>query len=98
MKYLHKFSATWCQPCRMLSNNLKPILTDLEASGVTVVEYDVDLMERPELARLGVRSVPTLILMDESGVELSRQTGALTADDIRKWLGLDCDAIPSESA
>ena len=98
MKYLHKFSATWCQPCRMLSNNLKPILADLEASGVTVAEHDVDLMERPELARLGVRSVPTLILMDESGVELSRQTGALTADDIRKWLGLDDDAIPCEIA
>ena len=98
MKYLHKFSACWCQPCRMLSNNLKPILADLEASGVTVVEYDVDLMERPELARLGVRGVPTLILMDESGVELSRQTGALTADDIRKWLGLDDDAIPCGTA
>ena len=94
MRYLHKFSAMWCQPCRMLSNNLKPILTDLEASGVTVVEYDVDLMERPELARLGVRSVPTLILMDKSGVELGRQTGALTADDIRKWLVSDDNATP----
>ena len=98
MKYLHKFSAVWCQPCRTLSNNLKPFLADLEASGVTVVEYDVDLMERPELVRLGVRGVPTLILMDESGVELSRQTGALTTDDIRKWLVLDDNATPCEIA
>ena len=55
-------------------------------------------MERPELARRGVRGVPTLILMDESGVELDRKTGALTADDIRKWLVLDYDAIPSGNA
>ena len=92
MKYLHKFSATWCSPCKRLQRNLSEI--DLLSFSVTLIEHDVDLMERPELARLGVRSVPTLILMDESGVELGRQTGALTADDIRKWLGLDDNAIP----
>ena len=89
---IHKYSASWCSPCKQLSRNLLQV--DFDASNITLVEHDVDLMERPELARLGVRSVPTLILMDESGVELGRKTGALTADDIRKWLGLDDDAIP----
>lgn len=93
MKYLHKFSATSCS-IRVTENDNRSISDRLRCSRLHG-EHHVDLMERPELARLGVRSVPTLILMDESGVELSRQTGALTADDIRKWLGLDCDAIPS---
>lgn len=85
MKYLHKLSATWCQPCRMLTNNLNQI--DLESLGITVIEYDVDLMERSELQRIGVRGVPTLILMDSKKGELSRKTGALTVDEIRTWLG-----------
>ena len=85
MKYLHKLSATWCQPCRMLSNSLKEV--DLEALGITVVEYDVDLMERSALQRLGVRGVPTLILMDSEGNELARKTGALGASELTVWLG-----------
>ena len=96
MKYLHNFSATWCPPCKQLQRNLSEI--DLLSFSVTLIEHDVDLMECLELARLGVRSVPTFILMDESGVELSRLSGALTADDIRKWLGLDDDAIPCGTA
>lgn len=84
MKYLHKLSASWCSPCKQLQRNLSEI--DMLSFSVTLIEHDVDLMERPELARLGVRSIPTLILMDESGNELGRKTGALTADEIRQWL------------
>lgn len=96
MQYLHKFSATWCQPCRVLTKTLAQV--DLDTQGISLIEWDVDLLERDRLKELDIRGVPTLILMDESGVELSRQTGALTADDIRKWLGLEDDAIPCGTA
>lgn len=83
---LNIYSASWCSPCKQLSRNLLQV--DFDACNITLVEHDVDLMTRPELARLGVRSVPTLILMDSNGVELSRKTGALTAEDIKNWLGV----------
>lgn len=92
MKYLHKFSACWCQPCRMLSNALKEV--DLESLGITVAEYDVDLMDRSELQRLGVRGVPTLILMNSDGVELSRKIGALLPKEIINWLGEQDAQLP----
>lgn len=92
MKYLHKFSACWCQPCRMLSNALKEV--DLESLGIVVAECDVDLMDRAELQRLGVRGVPTLILMDSDGVELSRKTGVLLPKEIIHWLGEQDARLP----
>lgn len=85
MKYLHKFSACWCQPCRMLSGNLEKI--DLEALGISLVEWDVDLLDRQRLAELKIRGVPTLIVMDADGNELARKTGALTADEITALIG-----------
>lgn len=85
MKYLHKFSACWCQPCRMLSSNLKKI--DLESLGISLVEWDVDLIDRQRLAELKIRGVPTLIVMDADGNELARKTGALTTDEITMLIG-----------
>lgn len=85
MKYLHKFSSCWCQPCRMLSSNLKKI--DLESLGISLVEWDVDLMDRQRLAELKIRGVPTLIVIDADGNELARKTGALTTDEITTLIG-----------
>ena len=87
MKYLHKFSATWCQPCRMLSGNLEKI--DLESLGISLVEWDVDLIDRQRLADLKIRGVPTLIVMDADGNELARKTGALTTEEIKALLAVD---------
>ena len=87
MKYLHKFSARWCQPCRMLSGNLEKI--DLESLGISLVEHDIDLMDRQRLAELKIRGVPTLIVMDADGNELARKTGALTTEEIKALLAVD---------
>lgn len=87
MKYLHKFSACWCQPCRMLSGNLEKIY--LESLGISLVEWDVDLIDRQRLAELKIRGVPTLIVMDADGNELARKTGALTTEEIQALLAVD---------
>lgn len=84
MKYLHKLSAVWCSPCRALGVTLSQL--DLEAAGINLIKQDVDLLPKEVVQKLGVKSIPTLILMDESGNELGRKTGALTADEIRQWL------------
>lgn len=60
MKQVYKFSATWCQPCKTLTNWLA-------SKGITLPEYDIDNPDtKPLLQRFGVRSVPTVVI-DEDG-------------------------------
>jgi len=65
-----KFSATWCGPCRVLSNTLKDV------EGVTQVDIDKEM----ETARkYGIRSVPTLVFLKDDK-EVHRQSGAISLD------------------
>ena len=68
MKYLY-FSAPWCGPCRMFG----PIMEEI-AKEIPVQKVNVD--EQNDLAmQYSVRSVPTIVLVNESGKELSRHVG-----------------------
>ena len=68
MKYLY-FSAPWCGPCRMFG----PIMEEISKE-IPVQKVNVD--EQNDLAmQYGVRSVPTIVLVNESGKELSRHVG-----------------------
>jgi thioredoxin 1 len=74
MKYL-QFSAAWCGPCKSLS----PIMEQVKSKGIPVEKIDVD--SNPDMsAKFGIRSVPTVILVDNSGNEIKRTTGVQTAD------------------
>lgn len=80
MKVL-KFSASWCGPCRALSQVIDNI-TDLAAE---VVEIDVD--EAQEVAiRYGIRGVPTLVVIDDDGKELRRKSGTMSENDFRSFV------------
>lgn len=75
MKIL-KFYGEWCSPCKMLSNILKS--NDL---GIPVEEIDID--ENPELTqKYGVRGVPTMVLLNDDGVEVRRLIGLPTKDQL----------------
>lgn len=66
------FSASWCNPCKMLA----PIVEDLaaeQAGRLKVVTVDAD--ESPDLmARYGIQGVPTLLLFQDGDI-LARMTG-----------------------
>ena len=79
MKIL-KFSATWCRPCKNLTNTLDQMV-------LPYVVQNIDIDEEPGLSSdYSVRSVPTMILVDDEGKELSRLIGPRSKADIGEWV------------
>ena len=77
MKVL-RFTASWCQPCKALAQQLEELGLDKE---VTVIDID----EQQDLAiQYGVRSVPTLIAVDNNK-EVKRMVGVKAKDLILDW-------------
>jgi thioredoxin 2 len=75
--------APWCGPCRTVA----PVVEQLSrerAGRLKVVKVNAD--DAPAVStRLGVRSIPTLLLFD-GGREKSRIVGAQPPDALRRWL------------
>ena len=77
MKKILYFSAAWCVPCRTLG----PIIQESTRHGVVYEKIDVD--SNTELStRYGVRSIPTLILLDETGEVKGRKVGLQSKQEI----------------
>jgi len=73
-----RFTATWCQPCKALAQQLEELGLD---KNVTVVDID----EQQDLAiQYGVRSVPTLIAVDNNK-EVKRMVGVKAKDILLDW-------------
>jgi thioredoxin-like negative regulator of GroEL len=80
MKQLLKFSATWCGPCKSLSNNF----ANVDLREVELVNVDIE--EQSEKAvQYGIRGVPTMVLL-EDGVEVKRKSGVMMADQIEAFI------------
>ncbi|MFN3745539.1 MAG: thioredoxin TrxC [Hyphomicrobiaceae bacterium] len=74
--------APWCGPCRVMAPMFEQAAAALEPD-VRLLKLNSD--EAPELsARLGIRSIPTLLLI-ESGKVLARTSGVMRADQIVAW-------------
>jgi thioredoxin 1 len=69
MNKLLVFSASWCGPCQ----GFKPTLLELDQERLVYVDIDQDPETRMQYE---VRSVPTVILVDEDGKELERLVGS----------------------
>lgn len=81
MKVL-KFYADWCGPCKALSMVIKGA-GDKVTVPIDDVNIDNELMTSVEY---GVRSVPTMILVDEHGTELKRMVGAMNEEQLLDFL------------
>jgi thioredoxin 1 len=82
MKRILRFTASWCQPCKALAQQLEEIDTNLP---IEVIDID----DNHELAmEYGIRSVPTLVMMDEN-VEVKRRTGIVAINLLQEWLKND---------
>lgn len=81
MKLL-KFYADWCGPCKQISATLSEI-----DHGLEIQEVDAD-NDRATVVQYGVRAIPTLVLLDDNGVELRRATGGKTKTQLLQFLNI----------
>ena len=75
-----KFYADWCGPCKALSATLEDVETD-----VVIENIDID-QDNETPAKYGVRGVPTMIMVDDTGTEIKRKVGALSKGDLVNFL------------
>lgn len=77
MKLL-KFHATWCQPCKQLATSLNQVNLPFP-----VVSIDID--DNMDAAiEFGVKSVPSLILLDENDNIVLKATGGRTKSQLEE--------------
>lgn len=78
MKKILKFSASWCQPCKMLAKNL-------ETAQLTVPVEEIDIDEKTDMSvEYKIRGVPTLVML-EDGKEVKRVSGVKSVDELKAW-------------
>ncbi len=76
------FWAAWCGPCRMMAPVFARAAAELEPR-VRLVKIDTEA-EQALAARLGIRSIPTLMLF-EGGQERARTAGAMDLNNLIGW-------------
>ena len=81
MKLL-KFYAEWCGPCKMQTMIIKGA-EDKITIPVEEIDIDNDLMTA---VNFGVRSVPTMVLVDDERKEIKRKVGVMKEAELLEWL------------
>lgn len=74
-----RFTASWCNPCKMLAKSLKT--ADLQ---VPIEVVDIDLYYYVAAAHM-IRSVPTLVYLRD-GVEIGRKVGMQNPNQLKEWV------------
>lgn len=79
MKLL-KFSASWCVPCKAQAKifSEQPPIVEVE-------EIDVD-SDNELISKFNIRSVPTMILVDDEGNALHRWSGITNSEEINRLI------------
>lgn len=77
------FWAPWCGPCRTMAPAYEQAARLLEPA-YRLAKLNTEA-ESALAARFGIRAIPTLVLF-EGGREITRQAGAMGAQDIVRWV------------
>lgn len=76
MKIL-KFRSDWCNPCRVMAT----LLDGFNKCEMTDINIDLD----PDTtSKYNVRSIPTLVIVDDNGEELWRKSGVTNKLELEK--------------
>jgi len=77
------FWAPWCGPCRAMAPILDRVASEMNTR-IQVGKLNTD--ENQDIAgRLGIRSIPTLILF-QGGKEIARRTGSADFGSTARWI------------
>lgn len=76
------FWAPWCGPCKMIAPALDTVGGEREGLVIAKVNTDTDQMNA---GRMGVRSIPNLILFHNGNV-VEQRTGMMDAGALNQWL------------
>ena len=75
-------SASWCGPCRVFANTFKKVsemekYKDIEFKSIDIEEDDGELY----VEKYNIRSVPTILLLDEDDNIIYKLSGNIPLDD-----------------
>lgn len=79
MKRVLRFTAEWCAPCKTMATMLDEI-----NCGIPIEVIDIDKSIETSM-EFGIRSVPTLVMMD-GNIQMKRMTGMKKKSDLETWL------------
>jgi len=82
--------ASWCGPCLAMAPVYDEAAARL-APGIHLAKLDTEA-EQAIAARLGIRSIPTLIAY-RSGKEIARQSGSIGLPQLLNWIGTHAGAF-----
>jgi thioredoxin 1 len=81
MKKVIRFTASWCQPCKALAS----ILEEANTNNIPIEVVDIDVHQEVAI-EFGIRSVPTLVKIDENGNVAGRMVGAKAKNLVEEFL------------
>jgi len=77
------FWAEWCGPCKMMASAFAEANSQLEPN-VILAKLNTEHAKQTA-SKFGIRSIPCLVFF-KNDKEFSRQTGAMSAPQIVKWV------------
>ncbi len=76
------FSATWCNPCKMLA----PVLEEVSGEYDNVEFYGIDVDENHSLAvQFGIVNIPTLVILKD-GQPVSQNVGFVPKAALKQFI------------
>lgn len=82
-----KFSATWCGPCNMIAPFFHEASESEEFKNLAFEEVDVDDEEKSDLInKLHIKNIPTIVILDDEGEEVSRKVGGIPKKELFEYL------------
>ena len=79
MKKIIYFSAPWCGPCKVLGPTMQKLSSELPITKINVDE------DSKNSVKYGIRNVPTMVLVDQSGKEINRLVGNVSEQQVKQF-------------